>query len=246
MDVLFIVGPSKTNNADLRLALRSLAKHARGVGRVMAAGYLPDWLSDEVEKFPHVDLDVPGKWKSIITRIVDATLHFDLHGDFVCASDDIFFTADVDLDAYPRYVSHSAMPRTVSANKRNKSFWTALVETRAFLRDNGFPALNFMTHAHQLYDADSIRRNEKLIRSTATKLTKGAEGLCLLNNIALRERALAIAFRNDCKMGENFNEADALDPENKGQFSISDKALETPAFKAWAEREFPNPCKYEA
>ena len=134
MDALFIVGPNGRGNEDLRLALRSFAKFGRGVARVCASGYLPDWLSGEVAKFDLPDLPVRGKWKSIINRIVESVHHFDLRGDFICCSDDILLTMPVDFTDYPRYMSHSAMPKEVPDGKSNRNDWRALVETRRDLR----------------------------------------------------------------------------------------------------------------
>lgn len=246
MDALFIVGPNGRGNEDLRLALRSFAKFGRGVARVCASGYLPDWLSGEVAKFDLPDLPVRGKWKSIINRIVESVYHFDLRGDFICCSDDIMLARPVDFTDYPRYISHSAMPKEVPNGKSNRNYWRALVETRDFLKRHGFPCVNFMTHAHAVYNADDIRANRELILSAADETTSGAEGLCLLNNISLkRQPSMRIGWRKDIKMGDNWNELDAFDPRSMGQFSIGDAALDVPKFKEWANRELSHPCRFE-
>ena len=55
-DVVYVVGkPDKCkDNYMLRASLRSIAKYGKNIGRVIVAGYPPDWLSDAVVKV-HVE-----------------------------------------------------------------------------------------------------------------------------------------------------------------------------------------------
>lgn len=64
-DILYILGhgADKIDNVPLRWSLRSLAKHATNVGRVIVAGNIPAWLSDEVVKVP-IDEDELSRGKS--------------------------------------------------------------------------------------------------------------------------------------------------------------------------------------
>lgn len=54
VDIVYAVGKGSKDIDDkpLRWSLRSVEKFAKNVGRVIVAGYPPDWLSDEAIKVP--------------------------------------------------------------------------------------------------------------------------------------------------------------------------------------------------
>lgn len=56
VDIVYVVGKGAKDNDDrpLRWSLRSVQMFAKNVGRVIVAGYPPNWLSDEAIKVPFV------------------------------------------------------------------------------------------------------------------------------------------------------------------------------------------------
>ena len=72
-DILYIMGHGAdgVDNLPLRWSLRSLAKHASNVGRVIVAGHIPKWLSDEVVKFSFDDSNMGSgrQWRILRTEI---------------------------------------------------------------------------------------------------------------------------------------------------------------------------------
>ena len=54
VDIVYVVGKGAKDNDDrpLRWSLRSVQMFAKNVGKVIVAGYPPDWLSDEAIKVP--------------------------------------------------------------------------------------------------------------------------------------------------------------------------------------------------
>ena len=122
IDVLYTLGPdSGHDNQELRWSLRGLEKFGRNVGRVIVVGYPPDWLSDEVVRFPVEKPEGLEKdaiiWHNVMSAI-DAGV---VSGRFLLSSDDHFITATFDFDKTPlwRRTSHGAPPRSRTAATRH-------------------------------------------------------------------------------------------------------------------------------
>ena len=100
MDVLYVVGKGSTHdNAELRWSLRSLEAFGRNLGRVVVAGYPPEWLSDEVVKVPVPDVPVAAyKHVNIMNCILECCRTKAVTGEFLYSSDDHFLCREVDLD----------------------------------------------------------------------------------------------------------------------------------------------------
>ena len=254
MNLLYIVGQgSKHDNVELRWSLRSVKRFAgRNVGRVVVAGYPPDWLSEKVEKISVPDVKVEGKNRSIVNCVVEAVKKADLHGDFVFACDDVFLCGPVKFDAMPIWFKAHDLQDGPKPGELRTQFVQLLIETRQFLRAHDLPSVNFQTHAFVRMSADVIRANEALLRSTVFDSVRGLEILSLVGNLTIAaDLSTPIAWRKDIKFGaSDFVAPD--DPENerfyrhaRSQFSISDATFRDERFTKYMAANFSKPCIYE-
>ena len=246
MDILYIVGPepvSKHGNRELRWSLRSVAKYARNLGRVVVAGYPPAWLSDEVVRVP-VD-DEPGRSKFLLIwrkfwAAVDAGA---VQGEFLVSGDDHFYSRPVDLDATPFWYRRPGILRLedMGAEDGGSSYHRHLAATREVLVRSGYPARDCASHCNfrvDLRDAPVVRELFDLARPEETERAFDL-GSMFVNVRAMREH-VPFTWCQDIK-ATCFAECH---PET-GQFSIGDKCFDDPAFLAYMEREFGTPCKFE-
>lgn len=253
MNLLYIVGQgSKRDNVELRWSLRSVERFGHGVGRVIVAGYPPEWLSGEVERLPVPDVRADGKNRSIVNCVVEAVLRADLRGDFVFAADDVFLYRPLDFEALPRFVKDYDLPDGPKPGELRTHFVQMLIETRQFLRARGLPSVNFQTHAFVRMSADVIRENEALLRSTVTDTVRGLEILSLVGNLSLAANmATPVAWRRDVKFGASdfvspsSPDAQALLEQSRQMFSISDATFGDGRFTSFMAANFGEPCRYE-
>ena len=249
MDILYLVGPpelSKHGNMELRWSLRSVAKYARNVGRVIVCGYPPDWLSDAVVR--HEAHDRPGEykfrcvWRKLFAAI-DSGL---LKGEFLMSCDDHFYTAPVDLDATPFWYRRDMLPLfnpDGGGKGGGEGYRRHLAHTRRALLGGGYGARDCASHCNvrlDARDADAARALDEADVGDAEHWLGLDLGSVFLNARARREPGLPFAFRKDRK-------CDRLDADAvaSGQFSISDEAFDDPAFVRYMEQTFPSPCVYE-
>ncbi len=103
VDVLYVVGKGAAgqDNLPLRWSLRSLAKHAKNVGRIIVVGSPPEWLSDKVVKVPVQDKATGKQW-NILNCIAEEIRATGLYKPFLYSSDDHFLCKDADLRTWPR------------------------------------------------------------------------------------------------------------------------------------------------
>lgn len=245
MDILYIVGPpglSKHGNQELRWSLRSVAKYARNVGRVIVAGYPPDWLSDAVVR--HEVLDRPGEFKfrriwRCAFAVIDAGL---LKGEFLVSFDDNFYTAPVDVDATPFWMRRPALLPFGTQRSGGENYRRSIAETRRRLLAAGYPIVDCACHCNtrlHAEDAAAARALDDAGGGPHHWLGLDLEAT-FVNIRAKREPGIVFTHRKDWKC-EKYEQA-AVDA---GQFSIGDGAFDDPAFVGYMAREFGAPCVYE-
>lgn len=241
MTVLYILGDgSKHDNIELRWSLRSLAKFATDVDRVIVAGNPPDWLSPEVERFDyHQHLDRTNR--NIPDTVVAAITALDLHGEIVMAYDDAILSDRVTFAALGLMVRGWTLPEMVPGDCRN-NYFKALVETRKFLMEHSLPALDFEQHAFKIIDADLIRVNMKIVREAIDKSYFGVTADCLFTNLMLtKPNHRPVVRREDSKLCN----MTLHDISRDWCFSFSDKAFDDPTFLQLMNDFYGEPCKYE-
>lgn len=246
MDILYIVGPeavSKHGNRELRWSLRSVAKYARNLGRVVVAGCPPAWLADEVVRVPVED--EPGRSKFLLIwrkfwAAVDAGA---VQGEFLVSADDHFYSRPVDLDATPFWYRRPGILRLEDMGKEDggNSYHRLLAATREVLVRSGYPARDCASHCNfrvDLRDAPVVRELFALARPEETERAFDL-GSMFVNVRAMREH-VPFTWRQDIK-ATSFAECR---PET-GQFSIGDAIFDDQDFLNYMDKEFGEPCRFE-
>lgn len=245
MDILYIVGPpglSKHGNQELRWSLRSVAKYARNVGRVIVAGYPPPWLSDAVVK--HDVLDRPGEFKfrriwRCAFAVIDAGL---LKGEFLVSFDDNFYTAPVDVDATPFWRRRPELLTFKEQRSGGDNYRRSIAETRRCLIAGGYPINDCACHRNtrlHAADAEAARALDERFQDSPHHWL-GLDLEAVFVNVRAKREAIRFADAKDWKC-EKFD-ANAV---ASGQFSIGDGAFDDPKFRAYMDAEFGVPCVYE-
>lgn len=239
MTLLYIVGTgTKHDNVELRWSLRSVAKFARGVTRIVVAGTPPEWLSDDVERFEYRQ-HLGRTNRNIPDTALAAIKVLGLTGDVVLAYDDCILTAETDFGRLPLLCRGWSLPKETSSDN---GYFKALVETRRFLLDHELPCIDFEQHAFKVFSADAIMRRFGLVRKSIDESAYGVTADCLFVNLTLAEDPRRqIEFRQDLKL-RKMTEADL----SAGWCtSFSDAAFDDPAFVPLMNSHFGQPCRYE-
>ena len=246
MDILYFVGPEQVSlhgNQELRWSLRSVAKYARNLGRVIVAGYPPDWLSDEVVRFPVKD--APGDykfwciWKKLFAAI-DAGV---VQGEFLASGDDHFYTKPVDLNATPFWYRRLGILPLEEQTSGGSGYQRYLAATRDLLIRNGFPARDCAGHCNFRLDTTDAPEVRRIVEAYKGKHRYYGFDLasCFINVRSMREH-IEWAFRKDHKVKRLAE--DPLAVEN-GQFSCDDAAFGDATFLDYMAREFGSLCRFE-
>ena len=247
MDLLYVVGTgSKHDNIELRMSLRSICKYARNLGRVVVAGYPPDWLSDEVQKV-RIENKYGRKHQNImlcIQKVVDMGL---LHGEFLYSSDDHFYVKPVDFDNYPIFLKSTNLRDTAVKGERFYGYHLSLKQTRELLVKYGLPYLNFEQHCNTHMNADVVRNFRELINASY-ETERGCAPTSLIMNAWMSQPYAPknVIKRGDIKVRDANSVQDIRDRIGNAEcFSISDSAFSKQALEDFFKEEYPEPCRFE-
>jgi hypothetical protein len=238
MDLLYVIGPDRTGsgNRDLRWSLRSVARHATGVSRVLVAGYPPDWLAEEVVRLPVPNVWPKGKLRNQGVALLAAIDAGELRGEFAWTDDDVILSAPLDLDALPFFCRGKAIPRPERMESRG-AYAEFLTNTRNTLVSEGYPAVDAVGHALRRLRADEAPEVRRLFELAGPL---GIEMQAAFQNVRARRERVDFTFRKDWKL-RSFD-ADAV---RSGMFSLSDDALKDARMRDWLKAELGEPCRYE-
>lgn len=147
---------SKSDNDELRLLLRSLEKHGRGIRNVIVVTTLPPkWLRN-VRIVPQGDLLVHNKDGNIIRKILVALTQEDVTPEFVWGSDDCLLLEDFDFETLPPIFNR----RCKADFPEDGSIWQRRVRrTFEFLEARGMNLThNFESHCPHRYPTRKLLR----------------------------------------------------------------------------------------
>ena len=193
MDVLYIVGNrlSQWNNNELRYSLRSIAKNAKGLGRVFIAGYVPEFVDQEAVTCVRVKDQSNVKHVNILRAIDTAIKQTDIGKDdggwFLYSSDDHFYIRETDFEHYPIYWRGEVLPYEVKKGDGAASYHTTLVSTRKLLEWCGLPTRHMAWHGNTYFNA-ALWKEERfqfLLRN-AYEMPEGCEPTCMILNYWMR------------------------------------------------------------
>ena len=237
-DVLYVV---RGDSEELRFSLRSLAKYASNVGRIVVAGTdLPKWLSDEV-----VRLEVPSpydrKQKNILFAVLLAMRSGLLPKPALYSSDDHYLTAPMDFDAYPWFVRPYGYPSFA-----DNAWRMSILMTGELLRKNRMPCSHrYDGHWNTHVDVADLPVVERLV-SGYERTTFGYEPTSLFVAAAVVRGAAPPhpVPKGDMKLKVDSGDFAAVAASNGGMISAS-KFKQLPRFRKWLVGMFPEPCRWE-
>jgi len=221
MDVLYIVGrDSLHDDIELRWSLRSLAQYAKGIGRVIVAGYPPAWLSDAVVRIPVLDRSDGYKHHNILAAIMAAFEAKDAAGNYLVAdevlysSDDHFLARPCDLDDYPFYFKAELLPRANDYRREPTAYQKSLIRTRKLLEAAGLEPRNWSGHRNtHLSRRDVPKVKELLALGERLGLGRfGYEPTCLFMAARAAREAVTPVMLPDLKMESQFTLPRILPP----------------------------------
>ncbi len=264
VDVVYVVGRGAKDIGDrpLRWSLRSLARHAANVGRVIVAGEPPAWLSDRAVALPIPDEPGFCKQTNIALCAIKAARAAGIDGPFLYSSDDHYFlpnsadpgllrpgqTGDSpagkhDLRRWPRYFTGDLPTRGAT------DYECSLAATRRFLRARGLPSSRrACAHIDTWMDGRDLDEAERLVREGARSSRLGLEPTCVFNALFEARGGGAsgayVRYTHDLKVRTAADCQFKLD-HARPQFSTSPASERDPGVIAWMDEHFPEPSPWE-
>ena len=264
MDVLYIVGNrlSQWNNNELRYSLRSIAKNAKGLGRVFIAGYVPEFVDQEAVTCVRVKDQSNVKHVNILRAIDTAIKQTDIGKDddgwFLYSSDDHFYIRETDFAHYPIYWRGEELPKEVKKGDGAASYHTTLVSTRKLLEWCGLPTKHMAWHGNTYFNA-ALWKEERfqfLLRN-AYEMPEGGEPTCMMLNYAWQNGGYVGEFNG---VGEQYiykrRREVIIRPDYKyaggNVFQVPDREvisahdnIGTSALAVFLRDMFPKKCRFE-
>ncbi len=237
-----MVGPdSGHGNAELRWSLASVRRYARNVGRVIVAGYPPDWLPGDVVRFAHEADQGKAKQVRVMDCMMAAIAAGAVKGEFLYANDDMFYTKDFDLEATPFWYRRKAIrPEWKMRGERMTGWWKALIAAREALVQGGFPCVESCCHAPvRMHTADAEKVMELTAAVEGVDATHGFEPMVMFQNVRAMREHIGFTWRKDRKYAR-WGEAERREVEasEDGIFSISDEIFSDGSFAEMMERRY--------
>ena len=254
-DIVYAIGEGANDidNLPLRWSLRSLAKHAKNVGRIIVCGYIPEWLSDEVIKIPNEDQRIGGKSWNILHNFKTAVEKADIKGDFLTSSDDHYLCQDCDLDKWPRYWRGRNLPTAdVILRKRGNvdPYLKHLVKTRHFLQRDGLSIRAACLHLNTWANPQDVEAAWDFAMSHYDDTWHGLEPTCLINAMFEKRMAEAgitpeyTAYKNDEKVTA-FPDCEQKIKDGLPGFSTTPAAEKDEWLVEWMNNYYSEPCRWE-
>lgn len=251
-DILIPLGKgSRHQDFELRMCLRSIEKHLKGVGNIFLVGEKPEWIQNII----HIPArDNPNNWnraRNIYDKIMAGISYIDdlkvdyvntrkhemqvscicLSDNFLFMNDDHYLLTDYEAAEFPYY--HRGTIRGIDyGNNRPQTMQMDNTE-RLFLQSIN----DFDIHCPIIYN------KEKFKKSFPEKWPEHGYGIksmyCALNEIE-GEEIEDLKFKEPL-MKESIYQA----LEGRDWFSIGDKCLKSGAMKEVLETIYPDKSRYE-
>jgi hypothetical protein len=192
IDILLPLGPgSRYGNVEVRMAIRSIEKHAVGLRRIVIVGQIPAFLR-ETDRVQLVSLPEfkCNKASRISLKVRWAFEHLQLTDRVAFWNDDYLLLRDFDIRGIPDYY-HGELWR-----KRRGSWHRLLQHTGEALKDAGYTVRHFDIHIPIIYERSKfLAISDWWDRSRRDKL--GLVAKSVYGNIHCRGTA---ASTNDAKV----------------------------------------------
>jgi hypothetical protein len=233
-DAVFVLGTgSKFNNAEMRFALRSMAKYCPWVRQVWVVGADPGFLNAGTVKYiPAADVHTHCKDANLIHKIEAACLAPGMAEEFLICSDDQLVTYSSGWEDFrPRFVRRW---READAGWYEGEAWKR--NLRETLRRFGDGAFYFQPHIWTPVKKSLFLDMPKMCNY---KVEKSCTIFSLYGNFALQHGAEAPV--------ENFEHDFSVDGAWRPvrHVAYNDGAFGKPEFRDRLSELFPAVCKYE-
>ena len=241
VDIIIPLGTGSTsNNAELRFALRSIARYVPDLGKIyVATTSPPDWLQG-VEIVPIPDTHTNNKDANLFDKVLSVCKNTDISDRFLIWSDDQIALKPVDLDRLNIYNE-----RTRATMEAKTSKWAhRLIHTLNLLRQHGIVVdFNWDSHTPHLYD-----KNETIqILSSLNYVTP--PGFCLDSLLSgMSRKPKGIPQKEVKYTAEKVEDVQKwLEPGTPEKYSwlgFNDTGFDN-GIRDWLEREFPTKSHFE-
>lgn len=240
----------------LRYTLRSWAKNAENIGRIIIIGDPPKWVNNViVEPYPDV---MANKNQNMFLKLFHAIHKFRLEKVFLYGSDDHILLGPVDFDNHPLYYRRNKLrpdPRytitdpDLRAKVKPRWYEKMLYETRRTLMKHGYPIIEFEGHVNRPLDPKYADEVWKMVFDDPEHIPVffGEIG-SLFSNVKLKhEKIPNIAYRRDIKLVSVEGKEDLMSQidDTHDYISCADEALESPYFVEFLNTNFPERCVFE-
>ena len=240
VDILIPIGTgSKNNNAELRLALRSIAKHT-DVNRVfiITTAEIP-WLQN-VNIVKVGDPYTNNKDKNLINKVIKTLQQNPDIDDFVFWSDDQVITKDIKLADLPKVYNNRSLDFFNGLEKKSK-WQRRLMDTLSILKLIKYDvSCNWEAHVPELYNS------KKILEGIANIAWEGAAGnytICtLFAYLCGYRKELGVNQEEVKNTYESFNPNVKFD---KLYIGYNDTGFSSGVRKALF-KHFKDTCKYES
>ena len=244
MDILYTLGEnSGHDNMELRWSLRSLAKYAKNLGKIIVAGYPPFWLSDDIVRFsaPRAKED-KHKFPHMLRQVLYVVKKELVSGDFLLACDDYFLSKDIDLKETPYYKKRDHIGNFEEMKAGGETYRKCLVVTGEILRKHGYSDVQGNLHKFTRLNSSVVDEVKTLVDSEKENplMEYGYDPTILFQNIYAKHNNISFQSTKDWKI-EEYNQ-EAVD---SGIFSIDDKSFRDKKFLDYMNDEFGYPCRFE-
>lgn len=155
IDIVIPVGPGSHHaDVELRYALRSIQRHARGVRAVWIVGHIPAWLhsTDTVRLAPMQEIRGGGKGARIASKIEWACDNLPLTPTFALWNDDYLLLRDLDVRDIPAWYQGQLFRPAA-----DDAYGAMLQRTAEALTAAGLPALHYDVHLPMLIEVAKFR-----------------------------------------------------------------------------------------
>lgn len=250
MDILYVIGKGSTwDNNELKYSLRGIDKYGLNVDRVFVAGYIPDFLNDNVIKIPVKDITTTKHYNIIhVIDVVIKTTDIGINdnGDFLYSSDDHFYIKETDFNNYPVYWRGKELPSEIKKDDKHYLYHTTLLSTRTLLKKYNLPAYHFAWHGNTHFNSRLWKHSifQNIIKESYT-MQEGCEPTCLINNYRLSIEPFEFIYRKDRKIKWGVDKQEFFEKISGRECFSSSAIIKNSYIAEWLKEQFPDKSKYE-
>jgi len=246
-DIVIPLGTgSVQNNLELRYALRSIERFASNYHRIVIAGAIPDFVTDNENLVLKIRTEkrqwVQNKEARIAYNIFDALSHPEVTDNIAMWNDDYILCKETDVTTIPFYRNRFTLAEVAEQRETCDYYKRSLAKTCEFLKALQRPNFNYDIHCPIIYNKSTFLQMEP----AWTESGKSMYGLVVkstYSNICLVSEG---PIMRDLKFNNNTRKPNYIKDkvEERWIWSYSDKAF-TEGVNEFLSKEYPTHSKFE-